>query len=63
MSQSGCEVLTGGTVEGSLVKGTGVDNNKLWFNIPLIDFDRGVYIYVIKIVDSNSVIKGELTVR
>ena len=60
---SGCEYLTGGTVAGDLVIGTGNDNNKLWFNIDVLDLDRAVYQYNIKIVGSNSVIKGNLTVR
>ena len=60
---SGCEYLSGGTLTGELVKGTGNDINKLWFDVPVLDLDRGVYQYVIKITDSNSVIKGNLTVR
>ena len=60
---SGCEYLTGGTLTGELVKGTLEDSNKLWFNIPVLNLDRGVYQYNIKITDSNSVIKGILTVR
>ena len=60
---SGCEYLTGGTVAGDLVIGTGNDSNKLWFNITNLDLDRAVYQYNIKIVGSNSVIKGNLTVR
>ena len=60
---SGCEYLTGGTLTSELVKGTGDDDNKLWFDIDVLDLDRGVYQYVIKITDSNSVIKGNLTVR
>ena len=51
---SGCEYLNGGTVN---------DANKLWFNIDNLDLDRAVYQYNIKIVGSNSVIKGNLTVR
>lgn len=60
---SGCTYLTGGTLTGELVKGTLEDNNKIWFNIPVLDLDRGVYQYNIKITGSNSVIKGNLTVR
>ena len=57
------EYLSGGTVVGDLVIGTGNDSNKLWFNITNLDLDRAVYQYNIKIVGSNSVIKGNLTVR
>jgi hypothetical protein len=60
---SGCEYLSGGTVAGDLVKGENSDSNKLWFNIANLDLDRAVYQYNIKIVSSNSVIKGNLTVR
>jgi hypothetical protein len=59
---SGCEYLTGGTITGELVKGTGEDNNKLWFNFDIITLDTSVYQYSIKITGSNSVIKGNLTV-
>jgi len=59
----GCNYLSGGTVTGELVKGTLLDNNKLWFNIPTLDLERGLYHYNIKIVGSNSVIKGDLKVR
>ena len=59
----GCIYLEGGTVTGELEKGTLEDNNKLWFNIANLDLDRGIYQYNIKIVGSNSVIKGKLTVR
>ena len=60
---SGCEYLSGGTVAGDMQKGTLLDNNKLWFNIVSLDLDRGVYQYSIKITNSNSVIKGNLTIR
>ena len=62
-SLGGCTYLSGGTVTGELVKGTLLDNNKLWFNISTLVLDRGVYKYNIKIVGSNSVIKGDLIVR
>ena len=60
---SGCEYLTGGTLTGKLVKGTAGDDNKLWFDIDNIELNRGVYQYDIKITGSNSVIKGNLTIR
>ena len=60
---SGCEYLTGGTLTGELVKGTGSDDNKLWFDVDNIELNRGVYQYDIKITGSNSVIKGNLTIR
>ena len=60
---SGCEYLTGGTATGELVKGYGLDSNKLWFDIDNLDLYRSVYQYVIKIIGSNSVIKGNITVR
>ena len=59
---SGCEYLTGSTATGELEKGTGLDVNKLWLNFDTIDLKRGVYQYVIKIVGSNSVIKGNLKI-
>ena len=34
---SGCIKKTGGTLLGDLVKGTGDDNNKLWFKILILD--------------------------
>jgi|TARA_R110000787_G_scaffold26226_1_gene73518 hypothetical protein len=60
---NGCEYLSGGTVSGDMEKGTGDDSNKLWFDILSLDLSRAVYQYSIKITDSNSVIKGNLTVR
>lgn len=60
---NGCEYLSGGTVKGDMKKGSGYDSNKLWFDILSLDLSRAVYQYSIKITDSNSVIKGNLTVR
>lgn len=60
---SGCLVLSGGTKTTELVKGVGLDSNKLWFNIENLNLKRSIYQYNIKIVDSNSVIKGVLNVK
>ena len=62
ISLSGCTVLTGGTLTGELVKGTGLDSNKLWFDIDNLDLKPSLYQYIIKITGSNSVIKGKLNV-
>jgi hypothetical protein len=62
ISLSGCTVLTGGTLTGELVKGTGLDINKLWFDIDNLDLKPSIYQYNIKITGSNSVIKGKLNV-
>tara|TARA_R110000751_G_scaffold4767_2_gene23106 strand:+ start:1800 stop:2159 length:360 start_codon:yes stop_codon:yes gene_type:complete len=59
---NGCEYLTGSTITGELVKGIDLDTNKLWFNISLLSLNTGIYQYIIKIVGSNSVIKGNLKV-
>ena len=58
----GCVKLELSTLTGELVKGSGLDNNKLWFEVPVMPLPRGVYSYLINIVGSNSVIKGILTV-
>jgi hypothetical protein len=63
ISLSGCTVLTGGTNTAELVKCVGLDSNKLWFNIDSLDLRPSIYQYNIKIVDSNSVIKGTLNVK
>ena len=60
---NGCTYLTGGTLTGELTKGTGNDDNKLWFSIANLVLDRGVYHYDIVLTGSNSVIKGKLTVQ
>ena len=60
---SGCEYLTGSTVTGELEKGVDLDSNKLWFDIDNLTLSSGIYQYVIKIIGSNSVIKGNLKVK
>jgi hypothetical protein len=38
------------------------DYNKLYFNIPSLDLKKGLYTYVIKIVDGISVISGKIRI-
>lgn len=49
------------TILGELVKGTGDDSNKLYFNIPILDVSKGVYQYIInETTERIEVIKGNL---
>lgn len=50
------------TILGELVKGTGDDSNKLFFDIPILDVPKGVYQYIINETTQRlQVIKGNLT--
>ena len=62
ISLSNCIKKSGSTIIGDLQKGTGDDNNKLWFYINDLDLKPSIYDYTIKIIGSNSVIEGKLTV-
>tara|TARA_R110002051_G_scaffold60686_1_gene111354 strand:+ start:1680 stop:2039 length:360 start_codon:yes stop_codon:yes gene_type:complete len=62
ISLSKCIKKSGSTIIGDLQKGTSEDSNKLWFNISILDLKSSIYDYTIKIIGSNSVIKGKLTV-
>ena len=62
ISWSKCIKKSGSTIIGDLQKGTIEDSNKLWFNISILDLKSSIYDYTIKIIGSNSVIKGKLTV-
>ena len=50
------------TILGGLVKGTGDDNNKLWFQIELLAVPKGVYQYTItEQTEKLHVIRGNIT--
>ena len=59
---STCIKKTGSTIIGDLKKGVDLDSNKLWFDIENINLKPGIYDYNIKIIGSNSVIKGKLII-
>jgi len=49
------------TILGGLVKGTGDDNNKLWFQIELLAVPKGVYQYtIVEQTEKLHVITGQL---